>query len=384
MREIDSKTRTLQLVMTERCNLKCRYCFETNKRNRDLPVRVALEKVEKYLCIDDDFDGLLIDFFGGEPLLRFDEIRQIVDFVHSRQWPKKHHFNVGTNLTLLDEQMKAWLASHRGCLTISTSLDGTKRAHDYNRWSSYDDVVKHVPFLLENWPSQPVKMTIGADMLGEVAQGIIEIIEMGLLVEANVVFEDVWGSGEARRQRLRTFARQLDRLVEYFTDRPDLDPPRLVSLGIADLENNRPRPDAKWCGTGDYMVAVDVDGAEYPCHRFTPYGSNNAEETHKTQGVATVQSECATCPVVGICPSCHAYNWEVTGDMYKRVGYHCDFMRLQFHATARLQYNRNRDAIARLARGELEHAADPASLAHLRRVMKGIATVQDKVPIPLL
>ncbi|MDQ0324994.1 radical SAM protein with 4Fe4S-binding SPASM domain [Rhodopseudomonas julia] len=384
MKEADLDTRTLQLVTTERCNLKCRYCFEQVKRNRDMPVATALAKVEKYLTLDDGFDGLLIDFFGGEPLLRFELIREVVDFVHSRPWPKRHHFNVGTNLTLLDEDKKAWLAHHRGCLTVSTSLDGTKRAHDFNRWESYDDVVRHVPFLRENWPDQPVKMTIGADMIEEVAAGIIEILEMGLFVEANVVFENVWGEGAERQAKLATFSHQLDELVAYFTRHPELSPPRFVDLGIAALPGLAPGENRKWCGTGRYMVAVDVDGVEYPCHRFTPYASNHAAERHAREGFGAPVTDCSACPVVAVCPTCHAYNWEVTGDEDKRVGYHCDFIRLQFHATARLQYNRNRAAIRQLAKGEIDETVDPAELAALGRLIKGIALVQEKLPLPTI
>ena len=382
MKEADSKTRTLQLVTTERCNLQCRYCFEQTKRNRDMPVATALEKIEKYLTVDDDFEGLLIDFFGGEPLLRFELIKQAVDFVHARDWPKRHHFNVGTNLTLLDDEKKAWLARHRGCLTVSTSLDGTKSAHDHNRWNSYDDVVRHVPFLKANWPDQPVKMTIGADMIEEVARGIIEIIEMGLKVEANVVFEDVWGEGEERRARLACFAEQLERLVEYFAAHPDVQPPRFVDLGIADIGNGARGAKARWCGTGKYMVAVDVDGVEYPCHRFTPYGSNNAADIHRTKGVTEVDSSCDDCPVIDVCPTCHAYNWEVTGDEDRRVGYHCDLIRLQFHATARLQFNRHRDRIKALSAGQVDEEADYAELVRLGKLMRGIGIVQEQLPLP--
>ena len=382
MKETDFKTRTLQLIMTERCNLKCRYCFETEKSNRDLPLEMILEKVEKYLSIDDDFDGLLIDFFGGEPLLRFEEIKKTVDFVHSREWPKGHHFNVGTNLTLLTDDMKKWLAHHNGCLTVSSSLDGTKRTHDFNRWNSYDDVIKHVPFLLENWPDQPVKMTIGADMVDDVAQGIIEIIEMGMKVEANVVFEDVWGEGETRLGHLIEFSHQLERLIDYFGDHPDIDLPRFINLGIADIGNGRTAGKPKWCGTGKYMVAVDVEGIEYPCHRFSPYGSNNAAQVHCTQGVTKVESKCDTCPVVDVCPTCHAYNWEVTGDEDQRVGYHCDFIKLQFHATARLQYNLNRSQIEALSNGDIALHAEYADLARLGRLMRGITIVQEELSPP--
>src|SRR3990170_5276180 len=98
MKHTSLDERTLQLIITEDCNLRCRYCFEHTKSKRSMPTDVALAAVDKYLTADDSFSGVIIDFTGGEPLLHFELIRSVVEFVHSKQWPKQHHFNIGSHL----------------------------------------------------------------------------------------------------------------------------------------------------------------------------------------------------------------------------------------------------------------------------------------------
>jgi sulfatase maturation enzyme AslB (radical SAM superfamily) len=70
----------LQLIITEQCNLRCRYCFEINKGSRQMPLELAKEILKKELSIEDSPNECLIDLVGGEPLLRFDEVKELIEY----------------------------------------------------------------------------------------------------------------------------------------------------------------------------------------------------------------------------------------------------------------------------------------------------------------
>jgi len=100
-----------------------------------------------------------------------------VDWFHTKKWYKNHLFFICSNGTILTDEMKTWLEKNKNCVMVGISLDGNKKAHNINRSNSYDQVQKNLPFFLEQWPSQPIKMTINAETLPYVADSIIELEE---------------------------------------------------------------------------------------------------------------------------------------------------------------------------------------------------------------
>jgi uncharacterized protein len=193
------KIRTLTLMTTHSCNLECIYCYEKKQSSKkDMEIEVAKDAIKRYMISDDNFDKIIIDFFGGEPLLAFSLIRQVVEWVISQEWPKAYHFSIGTNGTLLTNEIKNWLYNNRNYLSVSLSIDGCKKAHDLTRDNSYDLIYPHISFFKDTWPDQAAKMTICAETIPYVAESVIELEEMGLMFTANIAFEDFWGGPEKK------------------------------------------------------------------------------------------------------------------------------------------------------------------------------------------
>jgi len=333
--------RSVTLTVTEDCNLHCRYCYEpTKSRDRYMGLETAQEAITYYMQAEDEFEEVQIDFFGGEPMLAFDLIRDVVDWSHTRTWPKRHLFYIGTNGTVLTKRMKRWLVEHKQCVKIGVSLDGNKTAHDINRSNSYDQVMQNLPFLLEHWSDQPVKMTISAETIPYVADSIIEMEEMGLLFTANVVFEDIWGTPEEKLALLETYAQQLDRLVEYYAAHPHLFAATIVDRkleGIYSSDDSR-RDCVRFCGAGHEMVMIDVDGNCYPCHRFSPWVTGRPAPTEPVNRQTSWKPErCAECQLIKLCPTCAGFNWQENGDSGIRTTYHCEAFKLEVLASAKLQ-----------------------------------------------
>ena len=356
------QVQTVQLTVTEACNLDCVYCFAQNKSKRKMSSSLAREIAARHLDADSPFDAIEFDFAGGEPLVALDVMQDVVSFVHSRSWKKKHGFGFTTNGTLLNEKVKGWLSA-RDCIQFSISFDGTREAHNANRSGSYDRAVAHVPWLLERCHrlgmTSSTKMTISPQTVGLIAEGVIHLHRLGFEeVNANVPYEDLWSDAD-RNGLLLNFASQLDLLVDYYDKNPSARPPHLVRLPIHRLFSE---PDdqlaPRWCGSGRTMVCYDTNGEAYPCHRFVPMAvgkdrpyDGKAQLQPKTRLELEAKSPCLDCPFVQACPSCLGFNWQVYGDPDVRTRFHCPFMLIQFKASAKLELLRLSAQIERARAG---------------------------------
>lgn len=339
-----TRKQIVSLTVTEDCNLRCRYCYEPNKdRDHHMKTAVARQAIAEYMQAEDGFDEVEFDFFGGEPMLAFDLIRELVDWFHNQEWHKRHLFFICTNGTILTPEMQSWLVQNKRCVWVGVSLDGNKAAHDLNRSNSYDRVMQNIPFFMRHWPNQLIKMTISAETIPYVADSIISLEDTHMPFSANIVFEDIWGTPEQKAVLLEMYAQQLDRLVDFYAARTDLLPARILDVRPEYLtEQSRAKNKAedcvRFCGAGREMVSVNVDGSRAPCHRFAPWvtgrpipvGSVNRQPAWRPE-------KCAECQLSGVCPTCAGYNWQVNGDSGIRTTYHCEAFRLEVRASAKLQ-----------------------------------------------
>lgn len=340
----DKKIRTLTLITTRECNLRCNYCYEKKLEsgNNKMDIEVAKKAISKYLSAKDGFHVILIDFFGGEPLLEFNLICEIFEWTIAREWPKKYHFNIGTNATLLTNDIKNWMIENKDRLTATFSINGNRKAHNLTRDNSYDLLSEHIPFFIDTWPKQPAKMTICEENIPYVAESIIEFEEMGLNFSANIAFENFWGPPEKEKMMLDIYNEQLKRLVEYYTERIDLTPPpRILDavpiyLGLGNKYSKNGEC-TRFCGAGHEMILVDIDGETYPCHRFLPWvtGREAPKNTVNTQ-TEWNNEVCSDCKIVDMCPTCAGYNWELYGDTSMRSNFHCKATKLEVLASAKL------------------------------------------------
>lgn len=367
----------LTFLVTEDCNLRCIYCFEPNKRPKKMGFDVARTAIDKYLDREEGPPKVSIDFCGGEPLLEFDLIKSVFEYCHSRPRKKSFRMSLGTNGTVLTEKMKEWFLRHP-CFQLSLSLDGTKEVHDHNRSNSYDRVVKHIDFFRRY--DQTVKMTISPFTIPRLAESVVHVHALGLKPEANVVFEDIWGTPEEKARLLRVYARELDKLVDFYVANPDLPAPKLVGHRIETLVAEQDYGlEEKYCGAGKYMVAVMPDGKEYPCHRFSPLGSSSPTQVVDVDRPVTGPAKCVRCGVRRLCHSCLGANHEICNTVDVRTVAHCEFVKLEILASAKLAASRL-ESFARDFRADREMDEEAAlRVAYMKNFAKSICWVQDNV-----
>jgi radical SAM protein with 4Fe4S-binding SPASM domain len=94
----------------------------------------------------------------------------------------------------------------------------------------------------------------------------------------------------------------------------------------------------RYCGAGHEMIMIDVDGNRYPCHRFSPWVTGRSAPAKLVNRQTTWGPErCAECQLVTICPTCAGFNWQENGDSGIRTTYHCESIKLEVLASAKLQ-----------------------------------------------
>jgi len=134
------KSLTLTLNVCQSCNLRCRYCYidkEVLSRTWRMNRRVAHQAVDFVLRENPTAEKLGISFYGGEPLLNFDTIRDTITYANQRA--AEHglpavEYHLSTNGTLLRNEIVNFLAGQN--INVLVSLDGPARIHDAMRVDS--------------------------------------------------------------------------------------------------------------------------------------------------------------------------------------------------------------------------------------------------------
>ena len=329
--------KVVTLIMTEKCNLNCIYCYEHNKTARSMSLDMAKKIIDKEFEVDDGFQCVEVDFFGGEPLLEFDKIVDLVEYVKKQSYKKPYEFFVVTNGTLVHGRIKEWLIEHPE-VVCGLSLDGNKKIQDMNRSNSFDDI--DIDFFKKMYPLQEIKMTVSKESLPYFSDGVIFCHEKGFKVSCNLACGIDW-SDEISQQIL---SEQLMVLINYYMQHPEITPCNMLGRDIRYIGYDNVMDKAgvrKWCGTGTAMPTYGIDGTKYPCQYFSPMtlGEELAKKAKELTFITEIpadllDSDCVQCPIKEICPTCYGENFAATGNMYKPDKARCKLNKITMKARA--------------------------------------------------
>lgn len=333
---MNKKTRGITLTLTENCNLNCTYCYENNKSKKRMNFDIAKEIIDKELGGDED-EVVTIDFFGGEPFLEFELMRQICEYTWSKSWNKEYHFFASTNGTLIDKNIKEWLTEHREQYWCGLSYDGTPSMNDVNRCNSSSMI--DLDFFVENWPTQGVKMTVSRDSIHSLAEGVIYLHQKGFIVNCNLAYGLDWRYDDW----CDIYQKELGKLIDYYLEHPEIKPCSMLNMEIVYVAEAERFKYTKWCGAGTNMKVYSPDGVCYPCHYFEPLaiGEIKAKESLNfdfSQNMKLMDKDCKGCCLQPICPTCYGSNFAATGDISIKDKELCKLTKLQAMANSYLWY----------------------------------------------
>lgn len=317
MENVKEKKKSVTLTLTENCNLNCVYCYEHNKSFKTMSLEVAKKIIDKEMLADDGFNSVTIDFFGGEPFLEFQKIKELADFIISQNYDKNYIMFATTNGTLIHGEIQQWLIEKQEIFQIGLSLDGTKMMHDLNRSNSFNDI--DLDFYRKYYSHQGIKMTISQQTLPYLFEGVKFCHDLGLDCNCNLAHGIDW-SNENNKFILE---RELMKLIDYYIENPNIKPCSLLDARIEILGyDNADVVNKKWCGVGTNMYTYDVDGNLFPCQFFMELSCGKEKsknlEFPESYTDEVLDEKCKTCIIKAICPTCYGSNYVSTGSIYSK------------------------------------------------------------------
>lgn len=305
------------LVMTNACNLHCSYCYEHFKNSRSMSLSTAKTIISN--IAKGGYKRVQIEFFGGEPLLQFELIKEVCEWAWTT-YPQKFSYFVSTNGTLLKDDVLKWFISHKNLIRIGLSYDGTPQMNLANRGTMLNENLFRL--CCDLWPQQSVKATISRQTLPTMAEGIIYLHNLGFKVNAELATGIDYSDED-----YNLFERELGKLLSFYKENLDIEPFENLKYSLAPILDDETHE--AYCGAGETTIAYDVDGKEYPCHMFIPISSGvvnsyNRKEIREDKSFYDDQ-DCKECVVRNICIRCSASNLIERGHIGCRNKKRCRF-----------------------------------------------------------
>lgn len=273
--------KALCLHIAHDCNLACKYCFadegEYHGQKREL---MSLEVGKKALDFLIENSGnrvnLEVDFFGGEPLMNFDVVKELVAYGRSREKEagKNFRFTLTTNGILMNDDVIEFC--NKEISNVVLSLDGRQCVHDAmrptrNGKGSYDIIVpKFKDFVSKRGDkSYYVRGTFTRNNL-DFVEDFKLMADLGfkeISIEPVVTSDDC--DYAIREEDIETICKEYDKLALDIIERHKQGKPVTFFHYMLDL-NGGPcvYKRLSGCGSGTEYLAVTPTGELYPCHQF--------------------------------------------------------------------------------------------------------------------
>lgn len=300
----------LSLIITEKCNLNCDYCFCDKSMNRSMSPATARSLINQALAEYSGSDETLnILLMGGEPFLEFELIRDLVKWVRATHPERRIKFKAVTNGTLVHGEIQDWLLSNSDLFTAELSLDGTEEDHNSYRSGSFDSI--DFAFFHSKLKHPVVSTVVSPATLDHMADNIISLAETGFRIKAVLADGVDWASQEPSGR----LAEQLLKLIDFYLKSPSLYPFNLLSLATWAVND----PDAVTaCQPGINSIAADTTGNSLACHRCSNYYNTGkwkiSDENISLQETGYLNEACANCCIRHLCHSCPASVASVKND----------------------------------------------------------------------
>ncbi len=329
----------ITLHLTNDCNLSCAYCYESHSKEY-----MSLETAVKAISLaagnpkeNQEKEPCGIIFFGGEPLLCRDRIREIVTFCRQKEKesPVRFFFKMTTNGTLLDEEfLKFSLREH---ILIALSHDGTQWAHDRFRRTgagqgTYEQLDPAAKKLLQYHPYAPVMMTVCPETIEEYEKGIRSLWEKGFrYFICSLNYGGNWDRAAVRKLR-----RQYEKLAEFYLEMMRREEKFYFSPFEVKISSHikGEKYCQERCELGRRQISVAPDGRIYPCTQFVGHkeyqigdvdgGIDETARDRLYQESEAVKEECRGCALLPRCNCrCGCLNFQVMGTIKKTAPMLC-------------------------------------------------------------
>lgn len=272
--------KALCLHIAHDCNLACKYCFAEEGEYHGRRALMSFEVGKKALDFLIDNSGnrrnLEVDFFGGEPLMNWEVVKQLVKYGRSKEkeYNKNFRFTLTTNGVLLNDEIMEFLNEEMSNIVLS--LDGRKEVNDAmrpfrNGKGSYDLIVPKFQKLAQSREQKNyyVRGTFTRNNL-DFSNDVIEFADLGFKqMSIEPVVTDEKEPYAIQEEDIPKICQEYDKLAKEYIKRKKEGRGFEFFHFMIDLEQGPcVAKRLSGCGSGTEYLAVTPWGDFYPCHQF--------------------------------------------------------------------------------------------------------------------
>ncbi len=348
---VTSPIKAMCLHIAHDCNLRCKYCFASTgdfgTGRKLMPIEVAKAAIDFLLEHSVGRENLELDFFGGEPLMNFDVVKETVKYARSKEkeYGKHFRFTITTNGMLLTDDKIDFINEEMSNVVLS--IDGRKEVNDRMRVrvdgsGCYDKIMDGYKRLVEKRGDKEyyVRGTYTKYNL-DFSEDVFHLYEQGFdQISVEPVMEDDSIEYAITEKDLDRIYEEYDRLVDRIMDLKKKGGFMNFFHFMIDLDQGPcVIKRLRGCGSGNEYVSITPDGDIFPCHQFVghdEYKMGNLEEGTFNEEIkkefagAHVYSkpECQKCWAKFYCSGgCNANNYIYNGDIHKAHELSCKIQR---------------------------------------------------------
>ncbi len=368
---VASPVKAMCLHIAHDCNLRCKYCFASTgdfgTGRKLMPVETGKKAIDFLLEQSGNRENLELDFFGGEPLMNFDAVKEIVEYARMREkeYGKNFRFTITTNGMLLDDDKIDFI--NKEMSNVVLSIDGRPEVNDRirltpNNKGCYDIILPKFKKLVDARDKNKdyyVRGTFTKYNL-DFSEDVFHLNEAGfdqISVEP-VVCEDKYPYALTEAD-LPAVAAEYEKLAQRLLENDKAGKHFNFFHFMIDLDQG---PCAikrlRGCGCGNEYVAITPDGDIYPCHQFVgieEYKMGNLEEGTFDMEMKKVfagthiynKPKCRDCWAKFYCSGgCNANNYQYMGDIHEAHTLSCEMEKKRLECAIMMKCVKMMDAEA--------------------------------------
>ncbi len=360
-----SYVKALCLNIIHDCNLRCKYCFadegEYKGCRKPMTAETGKKAIDWVIKHSGPRKNIEVDLFGGEPLMAFNTIKEIVDYarIEEKKYNKNIRFTMTTNGTLLKEDIIDYIDKNMGNVVLS--IDGRKEVNDKVRirvdgTGCYDSILPKIKKMVEKRDPAKQYYVRGTFTRNntDFYQDVISLANEGfkeISVEPVVLPDEHELS--LREEDLPEIFSQYDKLTEEMIKREkEGNSFKFYHFNI-DL-NGGPciYKRISGCGAGHEYVAITPDGDIFPCHQFVGDDSFKMgniftdeeinQDLSSTFRKAHIYNKplCRECWARFYCSGgCQANNYNFNGDIHIPYKVGCEMQKKRIECAIALKAN---------------------------------------------
>jgi len=348
---VSSPVKAMCLLVSQDCNMRCKYCFASTgdygQGRKLMSVETGKKALDFLIEKSEDRKFLEVDFFGGEPMMNYEAVKEIVKYGREREKEtgKVFRFTITTNGIIMNDEQLEFI--NKEMKNVVLSIDGRKEVHDRmrptaNGKGTYDLIADNFKRFaaVRGDKEYYVRGTYTKYNL-DFSEDIMHLYEMGFdQISVEPVMADPKEPYAITEGDLTKIFKEYEILAHKISE--ILNSGKFINFFhfMIDLDQG---PCAikrlRGCGSGNEYIAISPEGDIYPCHQFVGIEKFNMGNIHKgtfdldikdefAKAHVYSKPECRKCWAKFYCSGgCNANNYIYAGDIHNAHKLSCQIQK---------------------------------------------------------